>query len=117
MKRLRSFSSTWALPLLLAALVARALLPTGFMPSGGGLTFTVEMCSLDDGRREQLEIPGGHAPAACEYCLAPLLAAGFTLPRIDARFEYLRNTTVPAGSQISALPLAIVQSPRAPPHA
>jgi hypothetical protein len=116
-KRLRSFSSNWILPLLLAAVVARALLPVGFMPSGGGLTFTVEMCSLDDQRREQLEIPGTHEPSACEYCLAPLLAAGFALPRVDARFEYLRNAPVAADSQIPALPLAIAQGPRAPPHA
>jgi hypothetical protein len=114
---MRAFSLTWVLPLLLAALVARALLPAGFMASNAGLTFTVEMCSLDQDRREQLQIPGEHEPAACDYCLAPLLGAGLDLPRVIARVECLPVVTLAAKSQIASLPLARAQSPRAPPHA
>jgi len=113
----RSFSLTWVLPLLLAALVSRALMPAGFMASNAGLTFTVEMCSLDKDRREQLQIPGGHEPADCEYCLAPLLGPGLDPPRVIARAEYRPDITLAGDSQIASLPLARAQSPRAPPHA
>ena len=121
--RLRSsLLQTWVLPLLLAALAARALMPTGFMAAGTNLGFTVAMCSLDENRSERVEIPGvdpdgEHSPASCVYCLTPLLGMALDSPRVETLAEYLPVFAPAADSQLAALPLSRAQNPRAPPHA
>lgn len=126
MKPLRSsLLQTCVLPLLLAALAARALLPAGFMATTAGLNFTVEMCSPDPERVESLRPfgePPGDAPAehtdSCEYCRVPLLGDAFDVPRVAGTANVHPLLSSPAASQLPAtttLPRA--QSPRGPPHA
>jgi hypothetical protein len=122
-KRLRTLRLRyWIVPAVLAALAARALMPVGFMSvSGGdGISATIAMCSRDETRREQVEIPGGQRPAEhrphCEYCLAPLLGTPFA--QIDYRAPAVTPALpVPVDEQLASSPLRRSQEARAPPHA
>lgn len=110
------------MPVVLAALAARALMPAGFMSvSGGdGTSAAIAMCSQDKTRREQVEIPGGQRPAEhrphCEYCLAPLLGTPFA--HIDFKVPAATPAlAVPSDEQLASSPLLRSQEARAPPHA
>jgi hypothetical protein len=86
--RLRAFALSHLLPLVLGALVLRALIPVGFMPASGG-TLTVMLCapsSPGSQRTEIVEIPGAAQAPHCDYCTAPLLggAPDFFLPGAPA---------------------------------
>src|SRR5512139_2274395 len=106
------------MPVVLAALAARALMPAGFMSvaGGDGSSPAIAMCSQDKTRREQLEIPGGQRPAEhrphCEYCLAPLLGTPFA--QIDFKAPAATPALpVPVDEQLAASPLLRSQEARA----
>jgi hypothetical protein len=115
LRRMRARS--WVLPLLLASLAARALMPAGFMASPEGHSLKVSMCSVVPGQRETIEIPGTQVHPSCDYCLSPLLGV---LPAVRAPdFFAPRPDSVDAAvvSQVPARLLARSQVPRAPPRA
>lgn len=97
MNRLRSLRFH-CLPLLLAALTLRALIPADVASSSQGLTFTASMCSYDRGKTEVIEIPGDEQNDAphCEYCVAPLLGAPLATPRFE----------LPAAALVAGIPRA-----------
>ena len=121
-KRLRSLElRQWVLPVILAALAARAFMPAGFMSMAGDRTMTFAMCSPDKSRRERLEIPGDPVPGQhrgmeCQHCLAPVLGTPIAFLRVDSAPEW---TLVPReeAAQRPWLPLPRAQTARAPPHA
>ena len=109
----------YALPLLLAALTLRGLIPSDVAPSARGFTLQASMCSRDPGKTEVIEVPGEkQVTPHCEYCVAPLLGAppiamsGPTAPAPVAslRVEQPENVAFPS-------PLPRAQSARAPPFA
>jgi hypothetical protein len=125
--RLRTLANDYLLPLVIGALVLRALIPVGFMPGGGGgLTLTAAMCnafSTGAPRTETIEIPGTEAPAPsaamhCDFCLVPVLAAGFASP---APQTPVNIAFVPRAARedapTSRFALDRAQIPRAPPLA
>ena len=66
----------YVLPLLLAALTLRGLIPSDVTPSARGFTLQASMCSRDRGKTEAIEVPGDEQVTPhCEYCVAPLLGA------------------------------------------
>lgn len=86
--RLRVYAQAHLLPLVLGALVLRALIPVGFMPGSGG-TLTAMLCAPSapgNQRTEILEIPGATQAPHCDYCTAPLLggAPDFFVPGAPA---------------------------------
>jgi hypothetical protein len=114
--RLRSFT----MPLLLAALTLRVLIPTDVMPDAGmsGMTVRSSMCSATRDRSELIEIPGDAAKPHCERCLLT--------PPFEAPYALLTPALRPAVqvpllpeqvSQTAEAPLPRAQSARAPPHA
>lgn len=121
MKMLRAMRLRhWTMPLVLAALAARALMPAGFMSTAGPDTVVrIAMCSPDSRRSERLVIPGDPAPAhrgpECKYCGAPILgtplaSVGFDVP---APLEALRTDLEITPSYA---PPRRSQSARAPPR-
>ena len=106
------------LPLVLAAMMLRALIPVGFMPgSEDGVSLAASMCSTQPGKTETIEIPGEHGKPHCEYCVASPLGAApaFVAPGITAAAApALLPTTV---SQTRKSFLARAQTARAPPRA
>jgi hypothetical protein len=122
-KRLRTLRIRyWIMPVILAALAARAFMPTGFMSSAGGdgMAATIAMCSQDKSRRERIELPGDLRPGEhrlqCKHCLAPVLGAPF------AFYDFSTPVAPPAllisaDAQLAYSPLLRSQEARAPPHA
>lgn len=123
MKRLRTLRFRyWIMPVILAALAARAFMPAGFMSSGGenGMAATIAMCSQDKARRERIEFPGEQPPGEhrtqCKHCLAPVLGAPFA-------FHDFSTPAMPpvlldsADAQLAFSPLLRSQQARAPPQA
>jgi hypothetical protein len=108
------------MPLLLAALVLRVLIPTDVMPSVGsdGIRLSSSMCSTSPGRSELIEIPGEAAKPHCDRCL---LTPPFEAPYASLNFEFARSLELPLlparASQLPEFPLARAQSARAPPRA
>jgi hypothetical protein len=125
--RLRSIANEYLLPLVIGALVLRALIPVGFMPgSGPGTSLTATLCNAPatgNAGTEVIQIPDGGAPAGmggahCDYCLVPMLAASYSLPSMQppAAVEFaapIRHSDAPA----LRFALARAQIPRAPPLA
>lgn len=123
MKSLRTLRFRyWIMPVILAALAARAFMPAGFMAtSAEGSAVRITMCSQDRLRGETLVIPGEQAPGEhrglqCKYCGAPILGTPF------ASFDMV----VPAPTPLLAVatdtppiysPLPRSQAARAPPQA
>src|SRR5262245_6296202 len=72
-KRFRSLRvRSLTMPLLLAALVVRVLIPSDVMPvagSGGTLMVASSMCSSDARRTDRIEIPADTPQPHCERCL------------------------------------------------
>jgi hypothetical protein len=122
-KRLRTLRLRyWIMPVILAALAARAFMPAGFMSSSGvdGLSASIAMCSQDKSRRERIEFPDEKSPGEhrlqCKHCLAPVLGAPFAfhpLPTPAAPPALL----IPADAQLAFSPLLRSQEARAPPRA
>jgi hypothetical protein len=87
--RLRHLSHEYLLPLVISALVLRALIPVGFMPGGSSL-LTVALCNapaIGESRTETLAIPDAGMPAGaakmhCDFCLATMWGAAFALPTL-----------------------------------
>ncbi len=111
--RFRSF----VMPLLLAALVLRVLIPTDVMHSQS-MSVASSMCSTDSDRSEFVEIPAEPSQPHCERCLLT--------PPFDAPFAFLSPAFGPAldlpllpelVSQVPEFPLARAQAARAPPRA
>jgi hypothetical protein len=72
------------LPLVLGALVLRALIPVGFMAGAGGV-LSAAWCSPSTPGSQRtgiVEIPGTTHAQFCDYCTAPLLggAPDFFVP-------------------------------------
>ena len=111
----------WVLPVVLAALAARAFMPAGFMAMPGNHAVTISMCSQDKSQRERLEIPGDPVPGEhraleCKHCLSPILGALFAFLGVDS------SPATPLLSQdefaqLAWSPLLRAQSARAPPQA
>jgi hypothetical protein len=123
MKRLRMLRFRyWVMPVILAALAARAFMPAGFMTISGedAMSATLAMCSQGKSRRERIELPGRQLPGEhrlqCKHCLAPVLGAPFAFYDFStpAMPPALR---VPADEQLVFSPLLRSQGARAPPHA
>lgn len=104
------------LPLLLAALVFRVLVPPGFMMIGDPV-LRAAMCTTQPGKTETIELPGESGKVHCEQCMAPPLGA----PLADVRLAALPPATpsrhTPVVAQISDSFLVRAQSARAPPLA
>ena len=112
------------MPLVLAALALRALIPAGFMPgSSEGFGFVAVLCSpqiADEARvvTERFELPGSPgAPTQphCDFCISPLLGAPPATDgeRIGAQAPYLAPRSFVA--QISTQSPDRAPSARAPP--
>jgi hypothetical protein len=108
------------MPLLLAALVLRVLIPTDVMPSDGsdGMSLRSSMCSTVPGRSELIEIPEESAKPHCDRCL---LTPPFEAPYASLNFEFARSLALPLlpdhVSQVPEAPLPRAQTARAPPRA
>lgn len=127
MNRLRTFANDYLLPLVISALVLRALIPAGFMPGAGeGFSLSAAMCnapSTGAPRSETIEIPGADAPTAaaamhCDFCLVPVLGAAFSLPTVQPPAA-IAFVSLPARTDapVSRFALDRAQTPRAPPLA
>jgi hypothetical protein len=119
--RLRAFSNDYLLPLVLGALVLRALIPVGFMPGmSTGFSLTALLCNAPatGARTETIEIPGAITAAHCDYCVVPVLGAGVTVPTVSAGPAV--SVLIPPrrlATPHSRFALARAQIPRAPPLA
>jgi hypothetical protein len=109
------------LPAVLAALAARAFMPTGFMttieePSGNRIV-EAQLCSLDQERRDLIEIPGEtHQGSRCDHCLSPLGVAPIALLDVPGPVDvgqWVRSLV----SQVSQSIPRRTQLARAPPRA
>jgi len=122
-KRLRTLRFRyWVMPVILAALAARAFVPAGLMsmPGEDGMSATVAMCSQDKSRRERIELPGQQSPGEhrlqCKHCLAPVLGAPFAFYD-SAAPATSAAVFAPEQAQLAFSPLPRSQQARAPPHA
>jgi hypothetical protein len=121
--RLRRFSSEYLLPLVISALVLRALIPVGFMPgSGASFSITARMCNAVEGARsETLEIPGAPGAAVvmhCDYCVLPVLGAAAAAPAmVSPQVAFLAPPASGVDAPPSRFALQRAQIPRAPPLA
>jgi hypothetical protein len=125
--RLRAFYQDCLLPMVIGALVLRALIPAGFMPGdGNALSITATLClpagpvgPLDENARtEQIEIPGAGHTAHCEYCVSP--ASGPPASLSAANVPLARDVDIPPAQMEaphSRFALDRAQIPRAPPRA
>lgn len=123
--RLPSIARNHLIPLVIGALVLRALIPVGFMPGPSGATsLAAMMCASPASGAvglELIEIPGG-MPASghehCDFCALPMLGSPLELARWEssAAIEFRsRPGCAPAHPPRFALERA--QTPRAPPLA
>ncbi len=87
--RLRHLAHEYLLPLVIGALVLRALIPAGFMP-GGNTLLTAALCNAPATGEVAFEtvsipdagMPAGMAKMHCDFCLAPMLGAAFASPAV-----------------------------------
>jgi len=105
------------LPLLLAALVFRVLVPPGFMPGGGDMMLRASMCTTTPGRTETIELPAEPAQVHCDQCMAPPLGAPLAQVQIDRPSRATLPVQMPVAAQIADSSLVRAQSARAPPLA
>ena len=109
---------SYVLPVLLAALALRFLVPHGFMgDSGDATTLSSAMCSVDpQSKKENLEIPSEPAKPHCDNCLMPSLGPALAPFNVAGTVEVTKPPLVRNQlSQIPDAPLARAQIPRAPP--
>jgi hypothetical protein len=111
--RIRSY----VLPVLLAALALRFLVPHGFMgDSGDGTRLSAAMCSTDSLKKESIEIPSEPAKPHCDNCLMPSLGPALPPFNVAGITEVSRPPLLPDQvSQVPDAPLARAQVARAPP--
>ena len=111
--RIRSY----VLPVLLAALALRFLIPHGFMSESGDATFlSAAMCSTDNLKKESIEIPAEPAKPHCDNCLMPSLGPALPPFNVAGITEVSRPPLLPDHvSQLPDAPLARAQVARAPP--
>ena len=106
------------MPLLLAALALRVLIPDVMPGDMSSMTVNAAMCSTAPGRSERIEIPGDVPKPHCERCL---LTPPFEAPYALLTPAFRPTIQVPLlpdqVSQRSESSLARAQSARAPPHA
>jgi hypothetical protein len=111
--RIRYFT----MPLLLAALVLRVLIPTDVVHSQS-MNLAASMCSTGAERSELIEIPSESSQPHCERCLLT--------PPFEPPYAFLGPVFGPAVqvpllpeivSQVPEAPLVRAQAARAPPHA
>lgn len=116
-----------AVHLALAAMILRALLPTGWMPNLSGQPGSaLIICSMDgatsvtgdQGNLPTKHLPDGHGDHdGCPFAAAPHLAAAGSLPAIQ---QSLVAQSFVSGFAKSQAPPALTgyapQSPRAPPY-
>ena len=122
MKRFRSQRTrSLTMPLLLAALVLRVLIPSDVMPvsgMGGSMMVESSLCSTGPDRTERIEIPADAPQPHCERCL---LTPPFEAPYAFLAPTFTRVVQVPLlpdqVSQQPEAPLVRAQAARAPPHA
>jgi hypothetical protein len=107
---------SYVLPVLLAALALRFLVPHGFMAeSATGTTLSAAMCSTDS-RQESIEIPGEPAKPHCDNCLMPSLGPALAPFHVAGVTQVTKPPLLPQHlSQIPDAPLARAQIARAPP--
>jgi hypothetical protein len=122
--RLRCFYQDYLLPMVIGALALRALIPAGFMPGdGNALSITATLCVPagpvdENGRTEQIEIPGAAHAMHCEYCVSPASGPPALLATVNtplAGVVELPPAQLEAPHSRFALDRA--QIPRAPPRA
>ena len=111
----------WVLPVILAAMAARAFMPSGFMVTTGDGLVASTMCSQDKSRRERIEIPGEQAPGQhrgveCKHCLSPVFGTPFAFLGVESSPLTPLISTV-ENAQLAWSPLLRAQSARAPPPA
>ena len=123
MKRLRTLRfRNWVMPVILAALAARAFMPAGFMTNRAddASAWGIIICSQDKSQLENIVIPDERAPAQhgldCKFCGAPIMGTPF------ASFDLVTPAPAPllatAGeTRASYAPLLRSQTARAPPQA
>lgn len=122
MKRLRTLRFRyWVMPVILAALAARAFMPAGFMTTTDDASaWGIIICSQDESQRENIIIPDEQAPAQhgldCKFCGAPIMGTPF------ASFDLVTPAPAPllaaaTETQASYAPLLRSQTARAPPQA
>ncbi len=110
------------MPVILAALAARAFMPAGFMTTTAddASAWGIIICSQDKSQRENIIIPDEQAPARhgldCKFCGAPIMGTPF------ASFDLVTPAPAPlliaAGeTRPSYTPLLRSQTARAPPQA
>jgi len=119
--RIRSY----VLPVLLAALALRFLIPHGFMSeSSDGTRLSAAMCSTesskdgskDGSKRESIEIPAETAKPHCDNCLMPSLGPALPPFNVASLLEVSKPPLLPHDvSQVPDAPLARAQIARAPP--
>ena len=107
---------SYVLPVLLAALALRFLVPHGFMTeSTAGTTLSAAMCSTN-GLQESIEIPAESAKPHCDNCLMPSLGPALAPFNVASILEVNKPPRLPHYlSQIPDAPLARAQIARAPP--
>jgi hypothetical protein len=118
-KRLRTLRfRSYVLPVILAALAARAFLPPGFMTTAQGPAINVQMCSLEQDRRSPIESPvEDHDTPRCDHCLSPLGTAPVAIIDAPAPVKAAALLAQTLLHQVPFEPLQRAHSARAPPHA
>jgi hypothetical protein len=112
----------WVMPVILAALAARAFMPAGFMTTtgDGAAAVRISMCSRDKLQRETIVLPDEQAPAQhdlqCKFCGAPILGTPF------ASFDLVSPVPAPmlaaaTETRPAYAPPLRSQTARAPPQA
>lgn len=99
------------------ALVARALLPAGWMPDAQGLT----ICSVDAPVHKAADKPdsgkdGGASPDQCPFAAAPHLAATPDVPSLAAPSLHALAAVTDRAYAAILVARFTPQSPRAPPQ-
>jgi hypothetical protein len=125
MRRLRSAINgqpEWVL-LLIAVVVIRSLVPSGFMPSVVGPTITMSMCGVGSPAPVDVRLPPTPAPTAPKHshdgicpCAATVKLAptpGVVATRLATKTS--SQTPIPPSIQAIASSPHRPQSPRAPP--
>ena len=98
--RIRSY----VLPVLLAALALRFLIPHGFMSeSSDGTRLSAAMCSTDSNKKESIEIPAETAKPHCDNCLMPSLGPALPPFNVASLLEVSKPPLLPHDVSIEAL--------------
>lgn len=122
--RLRSIARDHLLPFVIGALVLRALIPAGFMPTpSAGLSLVATMCAspaLGVAGNEIIQIPGGTAAgghsAHCDFCGLPMLGTPSALAHLGSAYAVeFRLLPARVSAPHSRFALQRAQIPRAPP--